>query len=121
MDNDNECITFTFVSKKARDSRTFSYNHVDIRALIESHKQNKFIPEIKSENQKEIEGLCKRIRELEKESSNYKKDKSLRERYEKLLSENKELKNSLKKHISITNRIHLLLHKHLTRNRAIIN
>jgi hypothetical protein len=95
MEKGNEFISFATVAKKVGVSKSFLYDHKDIRVIIQNHIDKGFQTVAKSENEKEIERLRKVIREIKTENKNYKKDTELRERYEKLFVENKELRKQL--------------------------
>lgn len=95
MIQNNENITYYSVSKKSGVSRNFLYKDEDISLLIDKHKTSKSTKKIQSQDAKDviIEAQKQKIKELEKyqkENENYK------EKYDKLLKENKSLKEQLK-------------------------
>ena len=69
MKKNNECINFYTVSKKANCSRSFLYNHHELRDIISLNSQESKVKDIKTDNQLKL-----RIRFLEKQIEELTKD-----------------------------------------------
>jgi len=98
MLKNSEKITFYSVCSKALVSKSFVYNNKEIRILIEKYR-GKHVKPVQTVSAKDviIELLKSQIHDLEKKIHEIKKDELWKEKYEKLLEENKELKKQLEK------------------------
>lgn len=98
MIENGEKITFYSVYQKAGVYKSFVYNNEDLRKVIEQHRQ---IPTKKTQSKDAkdviIDSQKQKIKELEKQIKQLQKDESWKEKYEKLLEENKQLKIQLEK------------------------
>lgn len=95
MLKNNENITYYSVAKKTGVSRSFLYKDDEIKTFIDKYKTSKSTKIVQSQDAKDviIGAQKQKIKELEKyqkENENYK------EKYDKLLKENKSLKEQLK-------------------------
>ena len=105
MLKNSEKITFYSVCSKALVSKSFVYNNKEIRILIEKYR-GKHVKPVQTVSAKDviiellksqIHDLEKKIHDLSKKLDMIKKDELWKEKYEKLLEENKELKKQLEK------------------------
>lgn len=97
MLEDGEKITFYSVYKNSGVSKSFVYNNDEIRMIVETYRQSP----VKRNRTKEskdviIETQKKKILELEKQLKEFQKTETYKEKYERLLVENEELKKQLK-------------------------
>lgn len=97
MLQDGEKITFYSVYKNSGVSKSFVYNNDEIRLIIETYRRSP----IKRKQSKEskdviIETQKKKILELERLLNEFQKTENYKEKYEKLLVENEELRKQLK-------------------------
>lgn len=98
MIKNEEKITFYSVYQKAGVSKSFVYNNEEIRQLIESHRKTT-VKKRQSQDAKDVivDSQKRKIKELEKEIRSLKKDESWKDKHDKLLAENKQLKLQLEK------------------------
>lgn len=98
MIKNEDKITFYSVYQKAGVSKSFVYNNKEIRNLIETHRKTT-IKMSQSQDAKDviIESQNRKIKELEKEILSLIKDETWKDKHDKLLAENKQLKLQLEK------------------------
>ncbi len=98
MVKNGERITFYGVYSKAKVSKSFVYRNKEIRTLIEKYRGSSE-KKIQTEDAKDviIKSLRLQIKELKGELKKNKKDELWKDKYTKLLKENKELKRQHEK------------------------
>ena len=94
-----EEITFYSVHRKAGVSKSFVYNNAEIRALIERSRQSPIRKTVQNMDTKDvmIQVLKKELQQMKTDISRCDKDETWREKYNKVLRENAELKKQLEK------------------------
>lgn len=92
-----EKITFYSVYKKAGVSKSYVYNNEEIRLIIETYRKSSVKKKQGSEAKDVIiEAQKKKISELERKLKEFEKAETYKDKYEKILAENKVLKEQLK-------------------------
>lgn len=91
-----EKITFYSVYKRAGVSKSYVYKNEEVRLVIETYRKSS-VKKKQGNEAKDviIEAQKKKIKELERKIKELKKSETYKEKYERLLIENKELKKQL--------------------------
>lgn len=98
MAKKKETITFYSVSKKTGAAKSFLYGNETISQLIKHYRDNKDTNQTEESKDVIIQALKKRIDELERDNRRLSQNQadSYKEKYEKLLKENQELRLQLR-------------------------